>query len=152
MASKRKSKKNKNRDIVQNGINWKRRNGLQFGAFRGTLGKDPDIKTIGKGKKKQQMAKFLIGIDDNRPIYEDGEFTGEYEKEMTSWFQCVAFGETAEEISYFEQGEHIQITDGVIKQNIWDDDEGVTHYDFSFTVFDFEEWESPYKKDDEDDD
>ncbi|MFP8488729.1 single-stranded DNA-binding protein [Gracilimonas sp. Q87] len=124
------------------GIEDVRKSGLQMYMFRGTLGKDPEeIETRGK-----TMVKIAVGVDHNVPVKDDNGDIIDWEHEGTSWFNMIAFGDMAEELLYFEKGESIQVTDGLVKQRKWEDDDGDVHYDFNFIINDFEEY-VPQNKD-----
>ena len=108
---------------------------MDFKLRRGTLVDNPEIKQLQNGN----IAIVTLAEDHSKPIFEDDEIV-EWERTGVSYFDCVAFGEMAKELSYFEKGEHIVVTDGTIKQNKWEDDEGDVHYDYRMFINDFEEF------------
>ena len=71
---------------------------------------DPEPKETAKGV---MVTKFRVAFDDP------------YDKEYTSFFNCVSFGKTAEAMAnYFKKGERINIIYCYPKQNRWEDKEG----------------------------
>ena len=76
----------------------------------GTLGRDPEIATTPNGTT---IAKFSIAVND-----------GFGDKQKTYWFNCVAFGKTAETIQrYVTKGGKVGIT-GKLSQSKWDTQDG----------------------------
>jgi single-strand DNA-binding protein len=106
---------------------------MQFTLRRGTLCADPEIFETRNGNIGAN-----IRLAENHSHYE--EDTEEWVDDGASFFYCVAWGETAEFLEEFEKGEHIEVTDGFIKDDNWDDEDGVRHYRKKFTINDFEQW------------
>lgn len=74
------------------------------------------------------MAKFSIAVD--KRFKKDGEPTANF-------FNCVAFGKTAENISkFFKKGNMIAIN-GSVEQRAWEDATGVKRYNFDIHVQNF---------------
>lgn len=89
----------------------------------GRLTKQPEVQTTQGGNP---ICRFSIAVD-----------TGYGENKHTSFFNCVAFKKTAENIAqYFSKGQRI-LLDGSIKQNVWDKD-GVKQYSVEIMVFSFD--------------
>jgi len=110
---------------------------MNFQLRRGTLVADPEIKTTQNGK---QMAIFSLAENHSKPVHDEKGDIVDWEETGTSFFDCIAFGEMAEEISYFEKGEHIEVTKGFCRQNKWEDQDGNTRYDYDFIINDFEQF------------
>lgn len=108
---------------------------MDFNLRRGTLVDNPEIKNTERGT----MALVTLAEDHSKPVY-DGDEIVDWERTGVSYYDMVAFDEMAEELSYFEKGEHIAVTDGAIKQNKWEDKEGNTRYDYRMFINDFEEF------------
>lgn len=108
---------------------------MDFTLRRGTLVDDPEMRETDSG----WMALVTLAEDHSRPVWDDGEIV-DWEDAGVSYFDCVAFGEMAEELEYFEKGEHIEVTDGNIKQNKWEDEDGEMHYDYRRYINDFEQF------------
>ena len=76
----------------------------------GRLTKQPELKTSQSGK---YYSNFSIAVN-----------TGWGDNRETSFFNCMAFGKTAETVvQYFSKGHRILI-DGSLKQDSWTDKEG----------------------------
>lgn len=91
----------------------------------GRMGKDVEISTSqGKGTT---IGKFSVGV------------TRKFDKTITDWFNCVAFGKTAEIIEqYVKKGHQIGIT-GEIQFGSYDNKDSVKVYTTTLMVnsFDF---------------
>lgn len=91
----------------------------------GRMGKDVEVSTSqGKGTT---IGKFSVGV------------TRKFDKTITDWFNCVAFGKTAEIIEqYVKKGNQIGIV-GEIQFGSYDNKEGVKVYTTTLMVnsFDF---------------
>lgn len=80
----------------------------------GRLGKDPELKSTPNGTK---VASFSVGTS---RTWEDNN---KQKQEQTEWFNCIAFGRTAEVIAqYFTKGKPIYLK-GRMQTRSWDDKE-----------------------------
>lgn len=85
-------------------------NSLNIVSMLGRMTKDPELKKTSNGK---DLVTFTIA--QNRKIGEN---------EQSHFFDCVAFGKTAEAISkYFQKGNRISIV-GTLAQSRWQDKDG----------------------------
>lgn len=85
-------------------------------ALMGRLTRDPETRYTADGKA---VAKVSIAV--NRRFKQDGQPEADY-------FNCVAFGKTAEFIEkYFKKGMKAVIT-GELRNNHYTDNNGVKHY------------------------
>jgi len=74
----------------------------------GRLTKNPDLRYVSNGSA---VANLTIAVNDK------------FKKDHTNYFQCVAFGKTAENISkYFYKGDRIYVM-GKLKQESWEKNE-----------------------------
>ena len=81
---------------------------LNVVALVGCLGRDPELKYFDSGTV---VAKFSVAV--NRPK-KDGE-------SVADWFDCEAWGKTAEFLgNYIKKGNRISIV-GKLKQEKWED-------------------------------
>lgn len=90
----------------------------------GRMGKDVELSTSSKGTS---IGKFSVGV------------TRKFDKDKTDWFNCVAFGKTAEIIEqYVKKGNQIGIV-GEIQFGSYDNKEGIKVYTTTLMVnsFDF---------------
>ena len=84
----------------------------------GNLTKDPEVMTKGE----VTICKFNIAVQRR------------FKKDEADFFNCVAFGKTAEFISkYFTKGRKIAIN-GEVENNNYTDKEGVKHYGTQIVV------------------
>lgn len=104
---------------------------MDFTLRRGTFVSDPDIFETRNGNIGANVT-----LAENHSYYDEKE--EEWVETGASFYDCIAWGEIAEFLEEFEQGEHITVTDGSIKQTKWEDDEGEVHYSFEFKIWDFE--------------
>ena len=91
----------------------------------GRLGKDVELRQSRETGKF--VAKFSVGV------------TRKFNKDVTDWFDCVAFGKTGEIIArYFKKGNQIALQ-GEIQFGDYTDKEGVKRYTTTLVVntFDF---------------
>jgi len=89
----------------------------------GRLTKDAEIRYT-SGQTATAVAKFNLAVD--RRIKRDGQPTADF-------FNCVAFGKTAELIDkYIAKGSKI-VLEGELQNNNWEKD-GVKHYDMQILV------------------
>lgn len=87
----------------------------------GNLGKSPEIKVSQNGTK---IARFSLAVA--RRFKKDGE-------NNTDWFNCVAFGKTAEFIEkYLHKGSKVVVEAEVQNDNYEKD--GVKHYGVSMVI------------------
>jgi single-strand DNA-binding protein len=94
--------------------------GIQQLTLIGNLVRDPEEKTSASGVI---LTRFTIPVSEKR----NGE-------EKTTWFNCVAFGKTAEFISkYFEKGKPIYVI-GRVEVNMWETKEGEKRADLQVVV------------------
>lgn len=114
---------------------------MDFTLTRGTLVEDPDI-----FETKSDIGANVVLAEDHSYYDEDDEEWVHYD---TSYFRCVAWGEMAEFLEDFEQGEHIEVTEGRITDDNWEDEDGVMHYNKKFKIEDFEQWIPPSERDDD---
>lgn len=92
--------------------------------FMGRLTKDPEARNTTNGTA---VATFTIAV--NR------KYTKNNEKE-SDFFNCTAFGKTAEFISkYFKKGQQV-LVEGRIQNRSWEDDNGTKRYATDFIVVD----------------
>lgn len=90
----------------------------------GRIGKEIEVKQSQAGKS---FAKFSVGVQ------------RKFNKDITDWFDCVAFGKTGEIIAqYFTKGNQIALQ-GEIQFGDYTDKEGVKRYTTTLVVntFDF---------------
>lgn len=94
----------------------------------GNLTKDPEIKTTKNGK---EMAKFSLAITSPWEKDEEG-------KNKTDFFNCVAWGKTAEVIgNYLTKGSKVAVY-GSISNTSWDKPDGSKGYGVQVTVNELE--------------
>ena len=94
--------------------------GIQQLTLVGNLVRDPEQKTSASGVI---LTRFTIPVGEKR----NGE-------DKTTWFNCVAFGKTAEFISqYFEKGKPIYVT-GRVEVNQWETQAGEHRADLQVVV------------------
>ena len=91
--------------------------------IKGRICKDLEIKITPKGT---ECLKFPVAV--NR----------KYDREITDFFDCVAWGKTAEFIAtYFDKGQEILIR-GEMRQEKWQDKEGNNRVSWNLNVADVE--------------
>ena len=96
----------------------------------GRLTRDPETRIYGDNKT---LASFSLAVD--RRFKKDGEPTADF-------FNCTAFGKTAEVIErYIKKGTKVLI-EGEIQNNNYKDKNGVKHYSMSVIVNNIEFAES----------
>lgn len=92
---------------------------LNLCSFIGTVGRDPEIRTIPNGKK---VANFSIAMNES---YNDKEGK---KVEKTEWAKIVIWGGLAEVVEkYVKQGTSVYVQ-GKITTRSWDDPEGNKKY------------------------
>lgn len=90
----------------------------------GRMGKDVEIST--SQAKGTTIGKFSVGV------------TRKFDKTITDWFNCVAFGKTAEVIEqYIKKGNQIGVT-GEIQFGSYDNKEGIKVYTTTLMVANFD--------------
>lgn len=78
----------------------------------GRLGKDPEMKYFETGAKR-----VIISIGTNR-------WSKKQEKEIVSWFTCVAWGNKSEFIGeYLKKGDMVFVS-GSLQKEVWQDANG----------------------------
>lgn len=102
------------------------------------LGKDPEEKVI---------RDDLMVV--NAPVAEShfgkNKKTGEYEQKGSSWYDVAIFGDPSEDnpddpairFAELRKGDMIEIYDGVIRQEIYENKEGKKVYTYKFIVNNF---------------
>jgi|YNPMSStandDraft_2_1061718.scaffolds.fasta_scaffold08464_4 single-strand DNA-binding protein len=101
----------------------------------GRLVAEPEIRSTGSGI---EVAKFSIAVND----YVKGE-------EKTSFFDCTAFGKTAEFLKKYTQKGSRVLIDGSLRQEKWQDSDGNNRYKISVIVNRVELMTSAKQKDEE---
>lgn len=87
----------------------------------GNLGRDPEIRVSQSGKT---VARFSLAVA--RRLKRDGG-------DNTDWFNCVAFGKTAEFVEkYLHKGSKV-VVDAEVQNNNYEKD-GVMHYGTSMVI------------------
>ncbi|HOJ49747.1 MAG TPA: single-stranded DNA-binding protein [Spirochaetota bacterium] len=86
----------------------------------GRLVSDPEIRATGSGVN---VAKFSLAVNE----YIKGE-------EKTSFFDCTAFGKTADFLRQYSQKGSRVLVDGSLRQEKWQDSEGNNRYKISIIV------------------
>ena len=109
---------------------------MEFTIKHATLVKDPEFIQSENGNT---IAKLTVAKDHFKVDGEDDDGNKTFEKIGVSYFDLVAFGEVADWFEGFTKGEHIEVTDGKIRQKKWEDRDGNTRYNYEFIVWDFEE-------------
>lgn len=90
----------------------------------GRMGKDVEIST--SQAKGTSIGKFSVGV------------TRKFDKTITDWFNCVAFGKTAEVIEqYIKKGNQIGVT-GEIQFGSYENKEGIKVYTTTLMVANFD--------------
>lgn len=80
----------------------------------GRLGQEPEIKCFESG-----AMRVLISVGVNR-------WNKKAEKEIVTWFNCVAWGKLAEYVGeYIKKGDMVFIS-GSLQKEVWKDDSGNT--------------------------
>lgn len=103
-------------------------------TLSGRLCNDPEAITTASGTA---VAKFNFAV--NRRFKKEG-------KPDTDFFQCVAFGKTAETIAtYVKKGTKILLW-GEMQNNIFEDEGGIKHYRMQVVLDGFEFCESKSNK------
>jgi single-stranded DNA-binding protein len=110
-------------------------------AKRITLGKDPELKETKNGN----MLVTFSGAE-NHWTYNDGDF----EEDGTTWYDFIAFGDTAMDIfTELQKGDSFSLgvnynekydryeADARIRDDVWKTDEGETRSRKKVTVFNF---------------
>lgn len=88
-------------------------------VFIGRMTKDPEVRQSQNGKS---VASFSIALD-----------TGYGENKKANFFNCVAFGNNADNIGkFFHKGDKIAL-ECEAQQNVWEKD-GVKQYSINFIV------------------
>lgn len=91
----------------------------------GHLGKDPEERAMPNGKA---VANFSVAVTE-RWKNKDGD-----EQERTEWYNCAAFGRTAEiATEYLQKGSLVMVT-GRMQTDKYEDKEGVTRYSVKLVV------------------
>lgn len=99
--------------------------GLNKAYFIGRVGRDPELKTSGKGTS---FTHVTIAVP-NRKQQDDGSWL-----DSPDWHRLVAFGKTAEWIVRdARKGDAIAV-ECVIRHKKWNDKDGQTHYETSILV------------------
>jgi single-strand DNA-binding protein len=94
-------------------------NGINKVILVGTLGKDPEVRTLGSG---QSVANFTMATTEKWKDKQSSEM-----QEKTSWHRVKAWGKLAEIISqYLHKGSQVYI-EGKLDYGKYEKD-GVTHY------------------------
>lgn len=95
----------------------------------GRIGRDPEIKYT-TGQNQMAVARFSLAVE--------RKYKAEGKERETDWFNCVAFGKTAENIGkYFFKGSKIALS-GRLQNNNWGDNTGQKHYNIDIFVEDFD--------------
>lgn len=93
--------------------------------FLGRLTKDPEARNTTTGTA---VATFTLAV--NRKFAKDGE------EKQSDFFNCTAFGKTAEFVSrYFKKGQQV-LVEGRIQNRSWEDETGAKRYATDFIVED----------------
>lgn len=93
----------------------------------GHLGRDPETKT---SKAGNPVTTFSVA-------YSNGK-KGD-PNQRTTWFNCVAFKDTAAYIGQkYGKGDPIKITNAIIENDVWEDREGKKRDGWKVKVFDVE--------------
>jgi single-strand DNA-binding protein len=99
----------------------KRKNDFNSVQMTGTLARDPDLKYTPTGKA---VCEFTVALKEYFKA-----------KEKTNYILCVAWNKLAEEIGTMKAGDRIQIGNGMLKQDSWEDGEGKRRYKTYVLVF-----------------
>lgn len=98
-------------------------------TFKGTFGKDPEIKRVGA----DDIALLNFSVATERQAKVDGKYT-----KVTDWIYCTAWGQKAEAIEkWFGKGGQI-IIHGTFETRSWETADGDKRYGWAFRVDDFE--------------
>ncbi len=91
---------------------------MNYIAIKGRISQDLDIKVAQSNNSK--VCRFSVAVRDDYKN-KDGEYT-------TQFFNCVAFGKTAEFMeSYFKKGQEILLS-GRLQNRQWETDSGEKRY------------------------
>ena len=94
----------------------------------GRLTRDPEMR-YATGNSQLAVTRFGIAVQKRKTSSNDTD---------VDFFNCVAFGKTAENISrFFTKGRKIAIS-GRIQNNNWEDNNGVKHYGVDIIAEDFD--------------
>lgn len=97
-------------------------------CLTGRLGKDVEMRYT-QNENQTAVGRFSLAVARK---YSKGE------EKQTDWFNCVAFGKTAENINkYFKKGSNIGIS-GRVQTGSYTDKDGKTRYNFDVVVEDFD--------------
>ena len=79
-------------------------------TINGNLGRDPELKTTAKGLN---IASFSVAVN-----------LGYGDNKSTHWFNCKAFGRTADQVlEYCKKGKEV-IVNGQMRSSQWEDKQG----------------------------
>ena len=92
--------------------------------LHGHLGKAPELFHTATGKT---YCRFSVAFNHGK------------EKKETTWFNCTAWDDVADEIAKLDKGEAIRITNSIITNNKWTDREGNRRDGWQVTVFGIEQ-------------
>jgi single-stranded DNA-binding protein len=84
--------------------------------LNGRLVKEPDFQSYGDNKT---LARITIASD------------REVRSDKADFFEITVFGDTADQLRNGRPGDNIAIS-GESRQNVWEDNNGDTHYDIQF--------------------